>query len=152
MTGPVHLGSIPFSCSGGACPALSDRLLHPGIAQAHHDRARPSWGRRKKGGDGEVNSPLQRTKEKRRRGRHVPGASIERGKKVEGATAVRLAAPSKSSRKVSYPCDSIWRRCSRFRRATSSRRKRKGFDLRSSTSRRNRCLGLLRLSTEPSKF
>jgi hypothetical protein len=32
------------------------------------------------------------------------------GEKAEGATAVRLAAPSKLSRKVSYPSDSIWRR------------------------------------------
>jgi hypothetical protein len=38
-------------------------------------------------------------------------------KRAEGATAVRLAAPSKLSREVSYPSDSIWRRNPRLGKA-----------------------------------
>lgn len=58
-------------------------------------------------------------------------------KKVKGATAVRHAAPSKSSRKVSCLSDSIWRRRLAVRLAAPSRRNRKSFELRSSISRHN---------------
>jgi hypothetical protein len=93
------------------------------------------------------------------------------GQKIEGATAIKQVAPSKLSRKSfslcrfhlatrpavrpvapskrnrqSYsPCRFHLGTQPAVRRAAPSQWNRQGFELRSSSSRRNRCLGLLRL-------
>jgi len=64
-------------------------------------------------------------------------ARKSQAKKFEGATAVRLAAPSKLSRKVSHlPIPSGG--ATAVRLVAPFKRNRKGFELCSSSSRRNR--------------